>query len=48
MEEKAQVNLEYLLVITGAVVIVTIVTIFIKSSVNTTTDAAIDQTRNTP
>ena len=34
-EEKAQVNMEFLLVIAGAVVIVTVVTLFIKSTDNT-------------
>lgn len=31
-EEKAQVNIEYLLVVAGAVIIVTIVALFIKNT----------------
>jgi len=34
MEEKAQVNLEYLLIIVGAVVIVTVVSLYIKGIAN--------------
>jgi uncharacterized protein (UPF0333 family) len=40
MEEKAQVNMEYLLLIVGAVVIVTAVSIFIKSTASSITEAA--------
>jgi len=40
MEEKAQVNLEYLLIIAGAVVVVTVVALFIKSTANTLGSAA--------
>ena len=39
MEEKAQVNMEYLLLIVGAVVVVTIVAIFIKSTASSITAA---------
>lgn len=35
MEEKAQTQMEFLLVIAGAVVVVTIVVLFIKSTANT-------------
>jgi len=34
MEERAQVNLEYLLIIVGAVVIATVVSIYIKGIAN--------------
>jgi uncharacterized protein (UPF0333 family) len=34
MEEKAQVNMEYLLIIVGAVVIVTVVSVYIKGIAN--------------
>ena len=37
MEETAQVNLEYLLIIVGAVAVVTIVSLYIKSVANTVT-----------
>jgi uncharacterized protein (UPF0333 family) len=40
MEEKAQVNMEYLLILVGAIAIVTIVTLYIKSTANTLTDSA--------
>lgn len=43
MEEKAQVNLEYLLIITGAIAIVTVVSLYIKSTANTVAQAANDQ-----
>jgi len=46
MEQKAQVNLEYLLIIVGAIVIVTIVSIYIKSVATTLTDTAKDQNIN--
>jgi uncharacterized protein (UPF0333 family) len=48
MEEKAQVNMEYLLLIVGTVVIVTTVSIFIKSSVNSITETAQETVENTP
>ena len=47
MEEKAQVNLEYLLILVGAIAIVTIVSLYIKSTANVLTDSAKEQT-NTP
>ncbi|MCX6801363.1 MAG: class III signal peptide-containing protein [Candidatus Diapherotrites archaeon] len=40
MEEKAQVNLEYLLIIAGAVVIATAVGLFIKQSASSVTRSA--------
>jgi uncharacterized protein (UPF0333 family) len=46
MEEKAQVNLEYLLVILGAVIVVTVVSLYIKSTAETVTDAGIEQAKN--
>jgi uncharacterized protein (UPF0333 family) len=46
MEEKAQINLEYLLVIAGAVVLVTIVSLFIKETTNTLQDTAKEQAKN--
>jgi uncharacterized protein (UPF0333 family) len=46
MEEKAQVNLEYLLILVGAIAVVTIVTLYIKSTANTITDSAKQQTTN--
>ncbi len=42
-EEKAQVNIEYLLVIAGAVIIVTIVALFVKSTAGNVGGAARDQ-----
>ncbi len=42
MEEKAQVNVEYLLVIVAGVVVVTIVSLFIKNIANSTADAAVE------
>ena len=39
MEEKAQVSLEFLLIIVGAVVIVTAVSIYMKSAANTAANA---------
>ena len=39
MEEKAQVNLEFLLIIVGSILIVTAVSIYIKNSANTAVDA---------
>ena len=39
MEEKAQVSLEFLLIIVGAVVIVTAVSIYMKNAANTAADA---------
>ncbi len=40
MEETAQVNIEYLLIIAGAVVIATTVALFIKQSAASVTEAA--------
>jgi uncharacterized protein (UPF0333 family) len=40
MEEKAQVNIEYLLIIVGAIVIVTTVSLYIKNAANATANAA--------
>ncbi len=37
MEERAQVNVEYLLIIVGAVAIVTVVALFVKNTANTVT-----------
>jgi uncharacterized protein (UPF0333 family) len=48
MEEKAQVNLEYLLIIAGAVAIVTVVSLYIKSSANTAAQTAQQQTEQNP
>ena len=45
MEETAQVNFEYLLILVGAIAIVTIVSLYIKSTANTLTDAAKEQTK---
>ena len=42
-EEKAQVNMEFLLVIAGAVVVVTVVALFIKSTANTLGTTAQEQ-----
>ena len=39
MEDKAQVNLEFLLLLVGAVVIVTAVSVYIKSTANTAANA---------
>lgn len=43
MEEKAQVPLEWLLVALAGIALVTIVSIAIKSSANTATEATKDQ-----
>jgi uncharacterized protein (UPF0333 family) len=40
MEEIAQVNVEYLLIIAGAVVIATAVALFVKQSAANVTEAA--------
>ncbi|MCX6803670.1 MAG: hypothetical protein NTY48_03815 [Candidatus Diapherotrites archaeon] len=40
MEEKAQVNLEFLLIIAGGVVVVTAVALFIKSAAGTVGSSA--------
>ena len=48
MEEKAQVNLEYLLIIVGAVAVVTIVSIYIKSTANTVTQTGQQQAAQNP
>jgi len=47
MEEKAQVNLEYLLVIVAGVAIVTIVAIYIKGTANVAADATKSQAGET-
>ncbi len=47
MEEKAQVNLEYLLIVVAGVALVTIVAIYIKATANTAASAARDQAANT-
>jgi uncharacterized protein (UPF0333 family) len=39
MEEKAQVNIEYLLIIVGAVAVVTVVALFIKNTAGAVTEA---------
>jgi uncharacterized protein (UPF0333 family) len=46
MEEKAQVNMEYLLIIVGAVVIVTAVSVVIKSTAGAITESAQDTVEN--
>ena len=43
MEQKAQVNVEYLLIVVAGVALVTIVAIFIKNVANTASDAAKSQ-----
>jgi len=48
MEEKAQVNIEYLLIIAGAVAVVTVVSLYVKTSANTVTQAAQQQAGQTP
>ena len=48
MEEKSQVNMEYLLIIVGAVVIVTAVSIFIKSTASSITESAQDIVEQQP
>jgi uncharacterized protein (UPF0333 family) len=40
MEEKAQINLEYILIIAGAIIIVTAVSLYIKNAANAAADAA--------
>ncbi|MDD3083951.1 MAG: hypothetical protein PHP82_02935 [Candidatus ainarchaeum sp.] len=39
MEEKAQVSLEYLLVVVGAIMVVTTVAVYIKSTAQSATQA---------
>ena len=39
-EEKAQVNLEYLLIIAGAVIVVTLTSLYIKSASSSVANAA--------
>ncbi len=39
MEEKAQVNLEYLLIVVGGIVIVTVASILIKNAANSVNQA---------
>lgn len=43
MEEKAQVNLEYLLIVVAGVALVTIVAVYIKGTANVAANAAKDQ-----
>ena len=43
MEESAQVNLEYLLIVVAGVALVTIAAVFIKGVANTSSDAAQSQ-----
>jgi uncharacterized protein (UPF0333 family) len=45
MEEKAQVNMEYLLILVGAIAVVTIVTIYIKNVANTVTETGQQQAK---
>ena len=40
MEERAQVNMEYLLIIVGAIIVVTTVSIYIKSVANSAAQSA--------
>ena len=40
MEEKAQVNMEYLLIIVGAIVVVTAVSLYIKGIANSAAQTA--------
>jgi len=47
MEERAQVNLEYLLIIVGAVAIVTVVSLYIKTTASTAVNTA-STTANSP
>lgn len=47
-EEKAQVNLEFLLVVVGGIVIVTAVALYIKSAANSALDATKDQVNQNP
>lgn len=46
MEEKAQVNLEYLLIVVAGVALVTIVAVYIKGTANTAATAAKAQAGN--
>ncbi|MFA5763758.1 MAG: hypothetical protein WC915_03010 [archaeon] len=39
MEERAQVNIEYLLIIVGAIAIVTVISLYIKNAANAAADA---------
>ncbi len=43
MEERAQINLEYLLIVVGAIVVVSTVALFMKSAANSVSDAAISK-----
>lgn len=43
MEERAQVNLEYLLIIIGAIIAVTVVSLYIKNAANSAAQAVKDQ-----
>jgi len=45
MEEKAQINLEYLLIVLGAVIVVTVVSLYIKNIASTVTQAGIEQSK---
>ncbi len=46
MEEKAQVSLEYLLIIIGAIIVVTTVAMYIKATAQSTTQAIQEQGKN--
>ncbi len=48
MEQKAQVNLEYLLIIVGAIIIVTAVSLYIKSIANSATQTAVETANDNP
>ncbi|MFA5125570.1 MAG: hypothetical protein WC462_01025 [archaeon] len=48
MEEKAQVNIEYLLIIAGAVAVVTVVSLYVKTSANTAAQTAQQQIEQNP
>jgi uncharacterized protein (UPF0333 family) len=43
LEEKAQVNLEYLLIIIAVIVIATAVALYIKTTANSASEAVIDK-----
>lgn len=42
MEEKAQVNFEYLLLILGTIVIVSVVGLYVKTTMNSASQAAVN------
>jgi uncharacterized protein (UPF0333 family) len=48
MEERAQTSIEYLLIIVGAVVIVTIIAIFVKNVANSINESAQTTIDNPP